>query len=572
MGEQRPEATGLNKCPTGIPGFDQITNGGLPRGRPSLVCGGAGCGKTLLAMQFLVNGIVEYDEPGVFIAFEEDEAELTENVASLGWDLARLSRDRMLYLDHVHVERSEIEETGPFNLDGLFIRIEQAANAVKAKRIAVDTLESLFGAFQDQAVLRAEIRRLFRWLKDKGLTAVITGERGEGTFTRLGLEEYISDCVIFLDHRTQDQMAIRRMQVVKYRGTSHGTNQYPFLINENGFSVFPVTELGLDYPVSRQRVSSGVDRLDDMLGGQGYYRKSSVLVSGTAGTGKSSLAASFVRAACARGEKALYLSFEEAEQQIIRNMQSIGLDLQAPVDQGLLKFKTVRATSYGPEMHLSMIIRLIESVDPKVVVVDPISNLINIGTQKETRELLTRLIDFLKMRGITSLFTDLTRAGTSLEATEAEISSLMDTWILLRDIEYNGERNKGLYILKSRGMDHSNQIREFVISQEGLQLKDVYIGPGGVFTGTARVVQEAKERAEGRARRQRIDRLRRGLERKEKALANKIQELKDDFDCEKDEIEQAIEQALGQLELSSQEQEQLARMRGQDKTGASDEH
>jgi circadian clock protein KaiC len=367
-------------------------------------------------------------------------------------------------------------------------------------------------------------------------------------------------------------MAIRRMQVVKYRGTSHGTNQYPFLINENGFSVFPVTELGLDYPVSRQRVSSGVDRLDDMLGGQGYYRKSSVLVSGTAGTGKSSLAASFVRAACARGEKALYLSFEEAEQQIIRNMQSIGLDLQAPVDQGLLKFKTVRATSYGPEMHLSMIIRLIESVDPKVVVVDPISNLINIGTQKETRELLTRLIDFLKMRGITSLFTDLTRAGTSLEATEAEISSLMDTWILLRDIEYNGERNKGLYILKSRGMDHSNQIREFVISQEGLQLKDVYIGPGGVFTGTARVVQEAKERAEGRARRQRIDRLRRGLERKEKALANKIQELKDDFDCEKDEIEQAIEQALGQLELSSQEQEQLARMRGQDKTGASDEH
>ena len=558
---------GLQKCPTGISGFDEITDGGLPQGRPSLVCGSAGCGKTLFAMHFLINGATMFDEPGVFIAFEENEAELTDNMASLGWDLSEFIKQEKISLDYVHVDRSEIEETGEFSLDGLFIRIESAVQAIQAKRIVLDTIETLFGAFQSEAILRAELRRLFGWLKEKGLTAVITGEQGEQTLTRQGLEEYVSDCVIFLDHRLQEQVATRRLRVVKYRGASHGTNEYPFLITESGFSVFPITELDLDYPVSTQRISTGVDRLDSMLGGQGYYRNSSILISGTAGTGKSSLAACFAQAACRRGEKALYLSFEEAPQQVMRNMASIGIELRHYVDQDLLSFLAVRATTYGPEMHLSMIMQRIFDFRPDIVVIDPISNLICVTDSKEVKELLTRLIDFIKMQGITALFTDLSRDGTAHEATESEISSLMDTWILLRDMEYNGERNRGLYVLKSRGMPHSNQIREFVIADTGIQLNDVYIGSQGVLTGTARVAREAEERAKALARRQRIERLRQDLSRKEKAMHNRIQELQDHFAIEKEDIEKEIAESQSREDRIKMEHDTLARMRGHDDPG-----
>ena len=561
---QQKTSIALEKCRTGISGFDEITGGGLPKGRPTLVCGGAGSGKTLFAMEFLLNGATQYNEPGIFISFEENERELTENVASLGWDLEALSREKKIFLDHVYIERSEIEETGEFNLEGLFIRIESALSAVNAKRIAVDSMEALFSGFSDEMSLRAEIRRLFRWLKEKGLTAVITGEQGKGSFTRHGLEEYISDCVVFLDNRMNDQVATRRIRVVKYRGTSHGANEYPFLITEKGFSVLPITSLNLDYSVSTERIPTGVERLDTMLGGQGFFRGSSILVSGTAGTGKSSLAARFAAAACNRGEQALYFSFEESPQQIMRNMGSIGIDLRSPAENGLLHFRSVRASSFGMEIHLSMMVKAMNDINPTVVAIDPISNLSSVGDEKEVKETLTRLIDYMKMKGITSFFTDLTFGGNALEKTQNAISSLMDTWILLRDIELNGERNRGMYVLKSRGMPHSNQIREFLITNDGLQLVDAYIGPGGVLTGTSRINQEAVETAEEQLRQQKLERLRRDLKRRENAMESRMQEIKDAFQSEKEEIEHA----LAELEVSktslNQNIRKLTKMRGAD--------
>lgn len=562
--EMQVDSPSLKKCLTGIAGFDEITDGGLPRGRPTLVCGSAGSGKTLFAMEFLVRGAVRFGEPGVFIAFEENERELAENVASFGWDLSALAEQKKIYLDHVYVEKSEIEETGEYNLEGLFIRIEAGMRAVNAKRIAIDTIEALFGGFANESLLRAEIRRLFRWLKDKGLTAVITGEMGDRAFTRHGLEEYISDCVVFLDHRMQEQVATRRMRVAKYRGTAHGTNEFPFLITEKGFSVFPITSLEMDYPVSSERIPSGIERLDAMLGGQGYFRGSSILVSGTAGTGKSSLGACFAAAACRRGEQALYFSFEEAPQQIIRNMASIGIDLEPPLHNGLLKFQSLRATSFGLEQHLSRVLKLIDDVSPSILVIDPISNLGTVSVAKDIKEMLTRLVDSMKMKGITTLFTDLTRFGSPLEATETFVSSLMDTWILLRDIELNGERNRGIYVLKSRGMAHSNQIREFLITGEGLNLKDVYIGSGGVLTGTARVNQEAVDTVEALDRRRQTERLRHDLQRKEKAMQTHIQELQDAFESDKQSIEHAIAAIEDYEETIAKDRAKLAQMRQRD--------
>jgi len=558
---QTEEFKKLNKCPTGIAGFEEITGGGLPAGRPTLVCGSAGSGKTLFAVEFLVNGAVRFDEPGVFIAFEENEVELTENVASLKWDLNELAEQKKIYLDHVYIERSEIEETGEFNLEGLFIRIEAAMNAIQARRIAIDSIEALFSGFDNESLLRAEIRRLFRWLKEKGLTAVITGEKGNNAFTRHGLEEYISDCVVFLDHRLIDQVATRRMRIIKYRGTSHGTNEYPFLITEKGFSVFPITTLDLDYPVSTDRVPTGVERLDEMLGGQGYYKGASILISGTAGTGKSSLGACFVGAACKRGERAIYFSFEEAADQILRNMASIGIDLKPALDRGLLEFRSVRSTTYGIETHLMMMLKKIDEFQPSVVAVDPISNLTSVADIREVKEALTRLIDYMKMKGITAIFTDLSNFGRSLETTETAISSLMDTWILLRDIEINGERNRGMYVLKSRGMDHSNQIREFLITSDGIDLQDVYVGPRGVLTGTARFTQEAEEAAETLIQHQKIERLQRDLQRKENTMTSRIQELKDAFEAEKEEIRHAIHEAEARARALNGNKDELERMR-----------
>jgi len=472
MNIERPaRARALPKAPTGIDGLDEITDGGLPRGRPTLICGGPGCGKTLLATEFLVRGATQFGEAGVFISFEETGEELAQNVRSLGFDLDRLVEEKKLAIDYVRVERAEIDESGEYDLEGLFLRLGLAIDSVGAKRVVLDTIESLFGGFTNEALLRSELRRLFRYLKDQGVTAVITGERGERSFTRQGLEEYVSDCVILLDHRVNEQVSTRRLRIVKYRGTTHGTNEYPFLIDESGFSVLPLSGVQLDHAVSNERVSSGVPGLDEMLDGKGYYRGSSILVSGTAGTGKTSIAAHFAHESARRGERCLLLAFEESPQQLMRNMQSIGIDLEPFVRKGVLAIHASRPTLHGLEMHLMRIHKMVAQFDPAAIVIDPVSNFIDSSTALETQAMLLRLIDFLKTKQITALFTHLTSGDGALEGTDVGISSLIDTWLLVKTFETGDERSRGLYVLKSRGMPHSKQIREFLITSRGVQLE-----------------------------------------------------------------------------------------------------
>ena len=555
---------GLPKCQTGIRGLDEITDGGLPKGRPTLVCGSAGCGKTLLAMEFLVRGAAQYDEPGVFVSFEESSEELARNVASLGFDLNELTARKKMFLDHVRIERSEIEETGEYDLEGLFIRLNHAIDSIGANRVVLDTIESLYSGLANEGILRAELRRLFRWLKEKGVTAIITGERGENTLTRHGLEEYVSDCVILLDNRVEGQISTRRLRIVKYRGSSHGTNEYPFLIDEHGISVMPITSLGLKHDVSSERISSGIPRLDTMLGGDGYYRGSSILISGTAGTGKTSIAASFANAACLRGERCLYFAFEESAKQITRNIRSIGIDLEPWLEQRILDIYAVRPTIYGLEMHLVKMYKLVNDFKPEVVIMDPVTNLISVGSETEVKSMLSRLIDFLKANHITALFTNLSHAGGTLELTEFGISSLMDTWILLRDIELGGERNRGLYILKSRGMAHSNQIREFLLTNRGIDLIDVYIGPGGVLTGSARSAQEAHEKAAELVRREEIGRKRRELDRKRKSLEVQITALRSEFEAIEEETNKLIRQEETKEKVFAKDRAEMIRLRKAD--------
>jgi circadian clock protein KaiC len=491
----KPLGNGIAKCPTGVVGLDQITDGGLPRGRPALICGGAGCGKTLLGLEFIVRGATQFDEPGVFVSFEELSEELADNVRSLGFDLDDLVKRKKLAMDYVRLERSEIEESGDYDLEGLFVRLNHAIDSIKAKRVVLDTIETLFSGLSDTAILRAELRRLFRWLKDKGVTAVITAEKGEGTLTRHGIEEYVSDCVIVLDHRIHDQLSTRRLRVVKYRGSAHGTNEYPFIIDEQGFSVLPVTSVGLEHAATTDRISSGVERLDTMLSGRGFFRGSSILASGTAGTGKTSLACSFARATCQNGERCLYFAFEESPAQIMRNVRSVGIDLEPFVAGGLLRFHASRPSLYGLETHLAVMHKQIEAFKPSVVIIDPVTNMMTAGLARDARSVLLRLIDYLKGLQVTVFMNSLTHDGNAIEQSEVEISSLIDTWLFVRDIELGGERNRGMYILKSRGMAHSNQIREFVLGRQGIELVDVYLGPAGVLTGSARIAQAAKERA-----------------------------------------------------------------------------
>jgi circadian clock protein KaiC len=558
--------TSLSKARTGIAGLDEITEGGLPQGRPTLICGSAGCGKTLLAMEFLVRGALDYGEPGVFMSFEETQKELGQNFASLGFDLNDMVARKKLVMDYVYLERREIEETGEYDLEGLFVRLGYAIDSIGAKRVVLDTIEALFAGLPNAAILRSELRRLFRWLKDKGVTAIVTGERGDGSLTRYGLEEYVADCVIILDHRIVEQIATRRLRIVKYRGSLHGTGEYPFLIDERGVSILPITSLDLTHEVGTQRVSAGVPRLDAMLGGGGYYQGSSVLVSGGAGTGKTSLAAHFVDAACRRGERSLWFAFEESASQIIRNMRSIGVDLEPWVKQGLLHFDAAHPTLHGLEMHLVTMHRLAQSVRPSVVVVDPITNFTEAaGSLLETQAMLMRLIDLFKREHITTLFTSLTAGGETAEQSQVGISSLMDTWLLLRNIESNGERNRGLYILKSRGMAHSNQIREFLLTDHGIELVDVYVGPaGGLLTGTARAAQDAKEKAAAVARRQEIERRQRDLERKRLAMEAQIDALRAQLEVEEEEVRQLTREGEASALVSGQERAEMARLRHAD--------
>jgi circadian clock protein KaiC len=543
----------LSKVPTGIVGFDDLTYGGLPAGRPSLICGAAGCGKTLFATTFLVNGATRYGEPGVFMSFEERADDLAANVASLGYDLGGLVAAGHLAIDHVRVERSEIEETGEYDLEGLFIRLGFAVDSIGAKRVVLDTIETLFAGFTDPALLRAELRRLFGWLKDRGLTAIITGERGEGQLTRQGLEEYVSDCVVLLDNRVVDQITTRRLRVVKYRGSAHGTNEYPFLIDHAGISVLPVTSAELDYAVPSGIVSSGIGGLDAMLGPRGFHRGSSILISGQAGTGKSMLAASLVDAACRRGERCMAFVFEESGAQIIRNARSIGLDLGHHVASGLLRFEAARPSLYGLETHLARMHRDLDQFRPDIVVMDPVSALR--GPANELQATLLRMIDLIKVRGITAIFTTLRGDGSLVQDNDLGVSSLMDVWIKLQNMEANGERTRTLYVIKARGMSHSNQVREFLMSADGIRLVDAYIGPSGVLTGTARLVQEAHEKAAADRHREEAERRIREMARRRSSLERQIDELRASLDATVDEEEslRAADRArAGHLETERQ--------------------
>lgn len=551
----------LPKAPTNIRGLDEITGGGLPKGRPTLVCGGAGCGKTLLAMEFLVHGATRFKEPGVFISFEETEEELAANVASLGFDVADLVKRKKLRLEHIHIDRGEIEQGGAYDLEGLFVRIHHAIESIGAKRVVLDTVESLFSGLPNPLTLRAELRRLLRWLKNRGVTTIVTAERGKGELTRDGLEEYVSDCVILLDHRVHDQSSVRRLRIVKYRGATHGTNEYPFLIDADGFSVLPVTSLGLNYSSSSERISSGIPRLDAMLSGKGYFRGSTVLVSGTAGTGKTSLASQFVESACKKRKRVLFFTFEESPDQLVRNMGSIGIDLASWVKKGRLQFHATRPTHCGLETHLATSIKLIDDFTPDVVVLDPINAFVTGENQSDVKTMLLRLVDYLKMKGITAFFTSLTAGDSGVETTDVYVSSLIDTWLLLRDIEIGGERNRGLYVLKSRGMEHSNQIREFRLTDQGIELLDVYVGAGGVLTGSARLTQEAEDDAAQSLQQQEIVRRQVALERKREAMEAQIALLRSEFEAEKSEALKVINIEKARRERVAQDRASMARSR-----------
>jgi len=561
MVKKKHAVVALEKCPTGIKGLDEITKGGLPKGRPTLICGSAGCGKTLFSMEFLMRGAIDFGEPGVFMTFEETPEDLSKNFISLGFDLNDMVSRGLIATDHVYIERNEIEETGAYDLEGLFIRLGSAIDSVGAKRVVLDTIEALFSGLSNAGIIRAELRRLFHWLKDRGVTAIVTGESGDKMLTRYGLEEYVADCVILLDFRIDEQISTRRLRIIKYRGSSHGADEYPFLIDEGGLSILPITSLGLDYPVSSQRVSTGVPKLDAMFEGKGFYRGSTILISGTAGTGKTSLAATFADAACRRGERCLYFAFEESPSQIIRNMASIGMDLAQWVKKGLLRFHSVRPSLYGLEMHLLTFHRMLEEFNPDVFIVDPISNLSAAGSAAEVKSILTRLIDYLKMKKITTFLTDLTRMEDNLEHTSEEISSLIDTWLLLRDIELNGERNRGLYILKSRGMAHSNQIQEFLLTNHGIDLIDIYTGTGEVLTGSARAAQEASEKAKELMAQREAERRLRDQERKRNALETKIAALRAVFAMETQEVQLMAGEEQKRQIILTEDRSRMTRLR-----------
>jgi circadian clock protein KaiC len=552
---------GISKSPTGITGFDDLTLGGVPTARPTLVCGSAGCGKTLFATTFLIHGARDFDEPGVFVSFEERPGDIVSNVASLGFALNKLVDDQKIAFEYIALDRSELEEAGDYDLEGLFIRLEAAIDSVGAKRVVLDTIESLFSVFSNQAILRAEIRRLFDWLKDKGMTTVITAERGDGTLTRQGLEEYVSDCVILLDHRVQNQVSTRRLRIVKYRGTAHGTNEYPFLIDQDGFSVLPVSSLGLDHKVFEERIPSGIADLDAMLTGGGFHRASSILVSGVAGSGKSSVAACFADAACAAGERALYFSFEESADQAVRNMKSIGMDIGRWIKSDKLRFIATRPTFYSLEMHLAVMLREVTRFKPGLVVLDPISSFLESGDRMEIQSMLLRVVDFLKGRGVTAVFTHLMHGQDGRVETDAGLSSIMDAWILLLNREVNGEFNRELYLLKARGLSHSNQVREFIMSDEGIKLVPPYLGENGALTGSARKNEEAKSRRADILRKAEVSKTRQQIQLKRRRAKAQMEALQAELDADEIELKAMTEGESDYLRQTAADRMEMERSR-----------
>jgi circadian clock protein KaiC len=527
----------LQKVPSGVSGLDDVLDGGLPKGRPTLLCGSAGCGKTLLAMQFLCRGAVDSSEPGVFVAFEESVADLTTNMASIGYDLDQMQRDDLLRIESIHLDAAELVEAGEYDLEGLFLRIGAAVSEIGAKRIVIDTIEVLFGALSDPLLVRTELQRLFQWLKDAGLTAIVTAERGEGTgMSRHGIEEYVSDCVILLDQRIKDNVSTRILRVVKYRGSVHGTNEFPFLISRDGVTVVPITSLGLTSAAPTERISTGIDRLDAMLSG-GFYRGSSVLLTGSSGTGKTTFAASLADAACRRGERVLFVSREESPAEIERNMRTVGLNLRAWTKAGLLRIESIRPTHFGLETHLAWLYDIVTNFEPAVVIIDPISSMMKAGSRGQVTSMIAREIDLLKSRGVTAFFTALVGTGV-IDEEQLEISSLIDAWLLAETTESNGERDRVMCVMKSRGMPHSNQHCEFTISAQGIDLLEPYVGPAGVLTGSARMIQQMSDATAGEHRVEDVKRAERALTHRRAALDAEVAVLHAQFATELEDMDE----------------------------------
>ena len=555
--------TELAKVLTGIKGLDEITGGGLPKGRPTLIWGGSGTGKTFLAMEFLVRGALNYGEPGLFVAFEENAEELVTNFTSIGFDLKGLSSSKKLVIDQISIGPGDLTETGVYDLEGLFIRLSSAIDGIGAKRIVLDAVGRLFSELSSNFIVRGELQRLLRWLKEKGVTAVITAETENG-LEHSGLVEYASDCVISLENRVRDRAATRYLRVVKYRGSSHVSDDVPFLIGDRGISVLPFTSVASDYRVSMERISTGIARLDTMLGGQGYFRGSSILVSGDAGTGKTSIAAYFAQATCKRGERCLFFAFEESKDAIIRNMKSIGIDLKRWADNGLLQFENVRPTLFGLETHLTLMQRSIEEFKPRVVIVDPFSNLLDVGSPKEVKSMVSRLMNYLKTKGITALFNDLSKGGKTMPDTEVDTLSLMDTWILIRSIEVNGEHNRLLYVIKSRGMAHSNQVREFLLTDKGVELLDVYLGESGVLTGSARAAQESKDREAALRQKYESEVKHREFTRRKAAAEAQIAVLRAEIEAAEEELRRGTAEEHRAETPVSDSRKRMGKLRGAD--------
>ncbi|MBA3285861.1 MAG: circadian clock protein KaiC [Nitrosopumilus sp.] len=558
---QSQKSKPLKKCPTGIIGLDEITFGGLPKNRCTLICGGAGSGKSIFGIEFVIRGAEFYKEPGLFVAFEENEEELNQNITSLGFNIKELIDSNLLVLDYVHIDRAEFKEIGSYNLDGLFIRLSDSIDRFKIKRVVLDTIEVLFGNFTNEIILRSELQRLFRWFKEKNVTVVVTAEQGVNTFSRYGLEEYVADCVILLDNRMHQQISTRRLRVAKYRGSSHGNNEYPFIINDSGISIIAITSIKLDYPVSNKHVSSGIKQLDTMFGDKGFYSGSSILVSGAAGNGKTSIAASFSNGTCELGKKCFYFTLDESVDQIIRNMNSIGIDLSQWINKDLLRFHAINPYTAGLEAHLADIQRLTNEFNPSVVIIDPIANLKILGPLNEVQGILSILVNFFKNKQITTMFTSLVPEEKFGYVVEEGISNLMDTWVFLQYIHGEGERNRGISILKSRGMSHSNQLREVILSDKGIHLQNVYIGQDKVLAGSARLVQATKLEIENSNRESELKHRERQIEITRKSLEAQISALHETLEDAKEEAIHLNEQKGNIYKLLEESRIEISKMR-----------
>ena len=528
---------------TGVKGLDDVLGGGIPQGHAMLLVGKPGTGKSILSMEYLLHGIELHKENGVYISFEESEKQIISNAASFGWKFEEMVKKNKLAISYIDMQPEQMRTVGDYDLSALILRVKGAIKKVNARRVVIDGINNLLSTFDDERIIRSDLLRLIREIKEVNATIFITGERGHDSWSKMGFEEYLADGLMHLDNRTDGNYQTREIQVVKCRGINHYTGKSPFIINSEGMSIRPLITADFDYKVLKSRVSTGIADIDNMLGGKGLYRGSTVYITGPSGAGKTSISSSFANGACSRGERALFLAFEESSDQIIRNMKSIGLSLDKWVNEKLLYFYTARATTNSLEGHLDNIMTMVREVEPTCVVLDPISAFRPIANENETKLMLIRLNDYLRARKITTVFTALSSDGEYSEHADVQLSSIADTWIVVRIMDYKGERNNVMQLMKSRGMSHSRQMKEMYFTGNGLKLQNVYQGPEGVLTGAARIGQEKYEKLKEARNVIEIDKNRKKIERKKSLLEASIEALKHEYEEELEALHAAIEEA-----------------------------